>query len=228
MAMSVVYSTLGGKVLAENRGGVIRQYLPDPLGNTAALADTTGTITDTYTYWPYGEVRTHIGTSTTPLTFLGTLGYFVDFVKQLYVRASHLRVDLTQWMTVDPVWPRMPPYAYVRRPNMVADFLGLAPDKALCDKQYEDCLAAATKQDDACIALVAASQAACLLLCSGLCLDPWTVALCGPCVAACLAAGALDLAACQAIFNFQKHQCWDQYLKCMGKWPKWHRVVVAR
>ena len=76
--MSVVYSTFGGRVLAENRGGVIRQYLPDPLGNTAALADTTGTITDTYTYWPYGEVRTHIGTSTTPLTFLGTLGYMVN------------------------------------------------------------------------------------------------------------------------------------------------------
>ena len=124
--MSVVYSTFGGRVLAENRGGVIRQYLPDPLGNTAALADTTGTITDTYTYWPYGEVRTHIGTSTTPLTFLGTLGYFVDSVKQLYVRARHLRVDLTQWMTVDPTWPSEGAYRYCRStPTSAADPSGL-------------------------------------------------------------------------------------------------------
>ena len=125
MAASVVYSTFGGRVLAENRGGVIRQYLPDPLGNTAALADTTGAITDTYTYWPYGEVRTHIGTSTSPLTFLGTLGYFVDFVKQLYVRSRHLRVDLTQWITLDNLWPIELPFAYCSAmPQSLTDYSG--------------------------------------------------------------------------------------------------------
>jgi len=103
MAMSVVYTTLGGRVVYENRGGTERSYLRDPLGNTVGLMDMTGTVTDTYAYWPYGEERVHTGSSSTPLTFLGTLGYFKDFLNMLYVRARHLRVDLTRWMTVDPL-----------------------------------------------------------------------------------------------------------------------------
>ncbi|MHB8637348.1 MAG: hypothetical protein ACYC96_12835 [Fimbriimonadaceae bacterium] len=114
MAASVVYSTFGGRVVAESRGGVIRQYVPDNLGSTVALIDDAGNVTDTYDYWPYGEERVHVGTSTSPLTFLGTLGYFKDFLNMLYVRARHLRVDLTQWMTVDPLWPWQRAYGYAR------------------------------------------------------------------------------------------------------------------
>ena len=126
MAMSVVYTTLGGRVVYENRSGVERSYLRGPLGNTVGLMDMSGNVTDTYDYWPYGETRVHTGSSKTPLTFLGTLGYLTDFLNMLYVRARHLRVDLARWMTVDPLWPGQPAYEYAQSsPGSLADPSGL-------------------------------------------------------------------------------------------------------
>ena len=69
MAMSVVYTRINGQIVHENREGVERFYAPDTLGSTVALLDTTGTVTDTFTYWPYGEIASHVGSSVTPLTF---------------------------------------------------------------------------------------------------------------------------------------------------------------
>ena len=133
MAMSVVYTTLGGRIVYENRGGVERSYLRDPLGNTVGLMDMSGSVTDTFDYWPYGETRVHSGSSKTPLTFLGTLGYFTDYLNMLYVRARHLRVDLTTWMTVDPLWPSIHAYAYASlRPTTRTDPTGRAPDIGDC------------------------------------------------------------------------------------------------
>ncbi len=40
------YMTFGGMIVHENRGGVQRDCVPDTLGFTAALVDTTQTITD--------------------------------------------------------------------------------------------------------------------------------------------------------------------------------------
>src|SRR5271165_5116873 len=108
MAASVLYSTFNGHVIYENRGGTERTYMRDPLGNTIGLLDMNGNQTGSWTYQPYGEVQSRTGTSTTPLTFLGTLGYFVDFLNQVYVRARVFRADLTRWLTVDPVWPKRP------------------------------------------------------------------------------------------------------------------------
>ena len=112
MAMSVTYGTFAGHVVYENRGGVESTYMRDQLGNTVGLMEMNGHQTDSWTYWPFGEVRTHTGSSTTPLTFLGTLGYFVDFLNQLYVRARHLRTDLTRWLSTDGFWPQQPAYQY--------------------------------------------------------------------------------------------------------------------
>jgi RHS repeat-associated protein len=115
MAMSVVYSNFCGMVVSETRGGVESDYVSDPLGSTVGLMNSVGTMTDRWEYWPYGEVISHTGSSTTPLTFLGVLGYFKDILdKFFYVRARHLRVDLARWLTVDPLWPIEPPYSYVR------------------------------------------------------------------------------------------------------------------
>lgn len=128
MAASVTYTVWDGQVVSEDRAGVLRDYVPDPLGNTIALLDSGHNITDSWTYWPYGEVQSHGGSSTTPFTFLGTLGYFVDFLNQLYVRARHLRVELTRWVTVDPQWPRQASYSYARSsPTVVTDSTGSVP-----------------------------------------------------------------------------------------------------
>jgi len=102
MTASVTYTTILGQIVHEVRSGVERFYVPDPLGNTAALVDTTGSVTDTWTYWPYGEVENHAGSSSTPFTYLGTLGVFTDAASRLCAKARSLRPDLTRWVTVDP------------------------------------------------------------------------------------------------------------------------------
>jgi hypothetical protein len=113
MAMSATYLTMNGIIVHENRGGVQRDYVPDTLGSTTALTDNTQTKTDTWQYWPYGEVSTRTGTSNTPFTFVGTLGYSKDQLDKLfYVRARHLRVDLAGWQTLDPLWPQELAFVY--------------------------------------------------------------------------------------------------------------------
>src|SRR5262245_14913152 len=86
MAMRVAYTVVNGRVLSENRGGTKRDYVSDSLGNTVALLDSTQTKTDTWTYWPYGEVRTRTGTNATPFQFVGGLGYYRDSALRTYVR----------------------------------------------------------------------------------------------------------------------------------------------
>ena len=102
--MGVVnYTVVNGEILSENRNGVKRDYVPDPLGSTVALLDNTNSKTDTFEYWPYGEVRTRSGTTLTPFQFMGTLGYYKDDATRTYVRARVLRTLLGRWMTEDPV-----------------------------------------------------------------------------------------------------------------------------
>jgi hypothetical protein len=109
MAMSVVYSNAFGGVIAENRGGTVSRYVPDTQGSTIALIDSAGIVTDTWEYWPYGEVASRTGTNPTPLTFLRTIGYFLDQLSNLYyVRARHLRSDLAGWLTADALWANAP------------------------------------------------------------------------------------------------------------------------
>src|SRR5438309_12090176 len=102
MAMKVRYTVVNGEVLSENRTAVKHDYVPDPLGSTVALLDNTQAQTDTFTYWPYGEVKTRTGTTSTPLQFVGTLGYYRDSTSRTYVRRRMLRTDLVRWLTEDP------------------------------------------------------------------------------------------------------------------------------
>src|SRR2546423_8749150 len=103
MAMKVRYTVVNGEILSENRGGVVRDYVPDPLGSTVALLDNTQTQTDTFSYWPYGEQRSRTGTTPTPLQFVGTQGYYKDDASMTYVRARYLEKAKTRWATQDPI-----------------------------------------------------------------------------------------------------------------------------
>lgn len=53
------------------------------------------------------------GTTATPFTFVGTLGYYKDVAGRLYVRARTYLANLARWLTVDPLWPWLPAYDYV-------------------------------------------------------------------------------------------------------------------
>jgi len=133
MAMSVVYGTAFGGIISENRGGTVSVYVPDTLGSTIGLMNSAGTLTDSWTYWPYGEVRTRTGSNVTPFTFLGIIGYFQDVLSKLsYVRARFLKCDLARWLTVDPLWPSQPAYGYVENnPLLATDGSGLGNNSLL-------------------------------------------------------------------------------------------------
>jgi hypothetical protein len=47
------FLTLNGENVSETRNGVVSDYLPDPLSSVAYVVNTSGTITDIFTYWPY-------------------------------------------------------------------------------------------------------------------------------------------------------------------------------
>lgn len=103
MAMKVRYTVVGGEVIAEKRSGVRREYVPDPLGSTIALLDSTQGQTDTFTYWPYGEVASRTGTTETSFQFVGTWGYYSDSDSRKYVRARYLDSSKSRWLTKDPI-----------------------------------------------------------------------------------------------------------------------------
>jgi RHS repeat-associated protein len=106
MAMSVTYVTVHGRLREETRGGVTTRYLGDTLGSVIKTTDTSGNVSSTTTYWPFGEVRTQTGTNPSPWGFCGVWGYLTDAVSRMYVRARHYRADTSRWLSVDPLWPR--------------------------------------------------------------------------------------------------------------------------
>jgi hypothetical protein len=124
--MSVAYTTINGQIVSEKRNGVPSDYIPDALGSTIALLSDTHQITDTWTYWPNGQVRTRTGTNPTPFTFGGTRGYHSDMVNNFtYVRARQLRTGLARWQTLDHSWPHELPFNYcLSNPASVADPTG--------------------------------------------------------------------------------------------------------
>ena len=90
-------------MIAEKRGGVRRQYVPDPLGSTVALLDNAQARTDTFQYWPYGEEASRTGTTATPFRFAGKARYYRDSATRTYVRARHLDIRAGRWASEDPI-----------------------------------------------------------------------------------------------------------------------------
>lgn len=96
-------TSLGGRILSVSRDGVISNLVPDPQGNTVALRDSTGAITDTYRYWPYGAERAHSGVSAASFTWQGAAGAYQDSSRRTYVRARTTQVQLGCWTSRDPL-----------------------------------------------------------------------------------------------------------------------------
>jgi len=101
MPMKVRYTVIDGELVAENRGGVRSLYVPDSLGTTRALLNSTQTQTDTFVAWPYGEPQHLTGTNPTPFTFVGTNGYYTDNPTKTYVRARVVEPPKGRWVTSD-------------------------------------------------------------------------------------------------------------------------------
>ncbi|MCX6380132.1 MAG: RHS repeat-associated core domain-containing protein [Armatimonadetes bacterium] len=78
-------------------------YVTDGLGNTLALLDSTGAKTDTFDYFPSGNVAARTGTTPTPFQWNGGSGYFQDSASRVYVRARHFYTNLGRWNMQDPI-----------------------------------------------------------------------------------------------------------------------------
>jgi hypothetical protein len=111
MPMKAVYDTIDGEIVSEVRDGVRRDYLPDPLGSTAALLDSSQTKIETASYWPYGEQR-GTGMLSTPFGYVGTFGYYADDTDRVYVRARTLLTKKARWLTKAAHWPVEGAYEY--------------------------------------------------------------------------------------------------------------------
>ena len=123
----VNYTTVNGRILHEDRGGVKTLFMPDTLGNVIETRNMdTGAQTSSTTYWPYGEVRTQTGTNPSPFGFCGVWGYYTQAGQPTYVRARYYRPNLGRWQTVDPLWPWEDAYRYANLSPLVnTDRLGL-------------------------------------------------------------------------------------------------------
>ncbi len=112
----MVYATVNGQLVEENRGGTVTEYVPDTLGSVIQTTDSSGGQTSSATYWPYGEINTSSGSNPSPWKFVGTWGYYLDSGQsgspRFYIRARDYRPDLSRWLTVDPLWPKEPKYLY--------------------------------------------------------------------------------------------------------------------
>ncbi|MGC4044724.1 MAG: RHS repeat-associated core domain-containing protein [Armatimonas sp.] len=131
MAMKARYTVIDGEVVSELRGGVKYDYVPDPLGSTIALLDSSQTKIDTFEYWPYGESAVRTGATPTPFQFVGSFGYYHDGTSRNYVRARYLDKNRGRWITEDPIGGDSGDYNFYRyvtnNPESLIDRSGNCP-----------------------------------------------------------------------------------------------------
>ena len=133
MAAAVTYTNFGGMLVHEDRGGVERQYVGDPLGSLVGELDEDQNLTYTAEYWPYGEVRTESGNKQSEWGYVGLLGYLKDLATLMYIRARHYLPHKARWLTVDQIWPTEAPYDYANlAPISLSDTSGQKPAKKGC------------------------------------------------------------------------------------------------
>ena len=103
----------GSQVLYVHAGGVLlyeveaatdapRYYHGDQVGNTVALSDAAGAITDRIAYTPYGSIVHRTGTSDTPYLFGGLLGCATDSNGLVHMRARFYHPKLARFLNADP------------------------------------------------------------------------------------------------------------------------------
>jgi RHS repeat-associated protein len=92
-----------GNLLSQNRNGVTSYYHYDGRGDTVALTDDAGNVTDTKEYDAWGNVIASTGSTVTPYFFGGRRGYCGEVIEgSVYVRARVYQCNSGRWMSTDP------------------------------------------------------------------------------------------------------------------------------
>lgn len=94
------YYIYGEGLVSQIAGGAHRYYHFDQSGNTLALTDSKGVVTDTYAYEPFGNTTVK-GTSYNPFRFVGQYGVMDDGNGLHHMRARYYRPDLRRFVSLD-------------------------------------------------------------------------------------------------------------------------------
>jgi RHS repeat-associated protein len=124
---SYLYGPGGLPVESVTSSGTPTYFMQDQLGSTRLLTSSTGAVTGTYTYDPWGNITSHTGTATTPLLYAGQ--YQDPATGFYYLRNRWYDPATAQFLTVDPdVNQTQAPYTYVSdNPLNATDPEGLDP-----------------------------------------------------------------------------------------------------
>jgi RHS repeat-associated protein len=134
---SYVYGPEGLPVEQISASGVPTYYHHDQLGSTRVLTNTSGTVTGTFSYGPFGGLSGSTGTQKTPLGYAGQ--YTNTQSGLLYLRTRVYDPATAQFLTVDPaVTSSRQSYAYAHNtPLNEADPMGLCGFDSFGD--FGDC-----------------------------------------------------------------------------------------
>ena len=95
----VSYVMAGTEILSQNRSGTTNYYLQDGQGSTRALTNSTGAITDSYSYTAFGELFNQSGTTTNSYLYTGQQ---FDSLTGLYdLRARYYNPALGRFLSQD-------------------------------------------------------------------------------------------------------------------------------
>lgn len=125
-----------GLISEESSAGAYKVYHFDRRGSTTALTDSTGKVTDRFSYGPYGELISRSGSSDTPFLYNGRDGVMTDQNGLYYMRARYYNPTIKRFINMDVVigsvvdGRTLNRYAYVNgNPISYIDPFGLSADE---------------------------------------------------------------------------------------------------
>lgn len=90
-----------GLIGSEDSSGNYSNYHYDYRGSTTALTNSSGAVTDRYSYGTYGELLSHTGSSTTPFLYNGRDGVMTESNGLYYMRSRYYSPELKRFINAD-------------------------------------------------------------------------------------------------------------------------------
>ena len=107
-------------LISMRRGGATSHYLYDQIGSTRKLINSGETVTDTYQYEAFGNLKSSTGSTTNPYQYVGSLGYHKDPTSELlHLGARYCDPVLGRFLQSDVV-PVAGIYAYASNSPLTA------------------------------------------------------------------------------------------------------------